>query len=107
MALPPPFASPRTSRRPVDGTGPGAPGWLPTRAGAGCRRRRWCQPPGPARCPAAEDCPGPRWMPERLVEKYQYPELASDIKDQILGLNAAKLFGVDPKAKRKAIKADK
>ena len=28
------------------------------------------------------------------------------IKDQILGLNAAKLFGVDEKAARKAIKAD-
>ena len=27
--------------------------------------------------------------------------------DQILGLNAAKLYGIDPKAKRQAIKADK
>ncbi len=29
------------------------------------------------------------------------------MKDQILGLNAAKLFGVDVKAMRQAIKADK
>jgi predicted TIM-barrel fold metal-dependent hydrolase len=46
-------------------------------------------------------------MPERLREKYQYPALTDAVKDQILGLNAAKLFGIDPKAKRKAIKADK
>ena len=41
------------------------------------------------------------------MKKYKYPELTDAIKDQILGLNAAKLFGIDPKAKRKAIKADK
>jgi hypothetical protein len=29
------------------------------------------------------------------------------MKDQILGLNAARLLGVDPKAARNAIKADK
>jgi predicted TIM-barrel fold metal-dependent hydrolase len=46
-------------------------------------------------------------MKEELTEKYKYPELTDAIKDQILGLNAAKLFGIDPKAKREAIKADK
>ena len=46
-------------------------------------------------------------MKPELMDKYKYPELTDAIKDQILGLNAAKLFGVDPKAKRKAIKADK
>jgi predicted TIM-barrel fold metal-dependent hydrolase len=46
-------------------------------------------------------------MKEELMEKYKYPELTDAIKDQILGLNAAKLFGIDPKAKREAIKADK
>jgi uncharacterized protein len=46
-------------------------------------------------------------MQDELMEKYKYPELTDAIKDQILGLNAAKLFGVDPKAKRQAIKADK
>jgi hypothetical protein len=43
---------------------------------------------------------------EELLEKYKYPELTDAIKDQILGLNAARLFGIDPKAKRQAIKAD-
>lgn len=42
-----------------------------------------------------------------LIEKYKYPLLTDAIKDQIFGLNAARLFGIDPKAKRQAIKADK
>jgi predicted TIM-barrel fold metal-dependent hydrolase len=46
-------------------------------------------------------------MQEALMKKYKYPELTDAVKDQILGLNAARLFGIDPKAKRKAIKADK
>ncbi|HKB36986.1 MAG TPA: amidohydrolase family protein [Gemmataceae bacterium] len=46
-------------------------------------------------------------MTPEMMEKYKYPELTDEVKDQILGLNAAKLFGVDPKAKRAAIKADK
>ncbi len=44
---------------------------------------------------------------DRLVEKYGYPQLTPEIKNQIFGLNAARLFGIDPKAKRKEIKADK
>jgi hypothetical protein len=47
-----------------------------------------------------------RMKPE-LIEKYKYPELTDEVKNQIFGLNAAKLFGIDPKAKRQAIKADK
>jgi hypothetical protein len=46
-------------------------------------------------------------MNEQLMERYKYPALTDAIKDQILGLNAAKLFGIDPVAKRKAIQADK
>ena len=46
-------------------------------------------------------------MKEELIKKYKYAELTDEVKNQILGLNAAKLFGVDPKAKRQAIKADK
>jgi predicted TIM-barrel fold metal-dependent hydrolase len=46
-------------------------------------------------------------MKEELMKKYKYPELTNEIKNQILGLNAAKLFGIDPQAKRQAIKADK
>jgi predicted TIM-barrel fold metal-dependent hydrolase len=42
-----------------------------------------------------------------LIEKFKYPQLTPEIKDQILGLNAAKLFGIDPKAARNAIKTDK
>ena len=37
---------------------------------------------------------------DELIEKYKYPELTDEVKDQIFGLNAAKLFGIDPKAKR-------
>jgi predicted TIM-barrel fold metal-dependent hydrolase len=46
-------------------------------------------------------------MKPELMEKYKYPELTDEVKNQIFGLNAAKLFGIDPKAKRQAIKADK
>jgi predicted TIM-barrel fold metal-dependent hydrolase len=46
-------------------------------------------------------------MPDELRKKHGYPELTDDIKNQILGLNAAKVFGIDVKAKRQAIKADK
>jgi hypothetical protein len=42
-----------------------------------------------------------------LLEKFKYPQLTPEVKDQILGLNAAKLFGIDPKAARNAIKTDK
>jgi predicted TIM-barrel fold metal-dependent hydrolase len=45
-------------------------------------------------------------MSEKLMKKYKYAQLTDKVKDQILGLNATKLFGIDPKAKRKAIKAD-
>ncbi len=46
-------------------------------------------------------------MKDELMEKYKYAELTDAVKDQVLGLNAAKLFGVDVAAKRNAIKADK
>jgi predicted TIM-barrel fold metal-dependent hydrolase len=46
-------------------------------------------------------------MKSELMEKYHYSELTDEIKNQIFGLNAAKLLGVDPKESRKAIKADK
>lgn len=46
-------------------------------------------------------------MKPEFMDKYKYPALTDEIKDQILGLNAAKLFGIDVKAKRQAIKADK
>jgi predicted TIM-barrel fold metal-dependent hydrolase len=46
-------------------------------------------------------------MKPELMEKYKYPELTDAVKEQIFGLNAARVFGVDPKASRQAIKADK
>jgi hypothetical protein len=46
-------------------------------------------------------------MTPELSDRYGYPELTPAIKNQILGLNAARVFGVDPNESRKAIKADK
>jgi uncharacterized protein len=46
-------------------------------------------------------------MKPELRDKYHYPELTDEIKNQILGLNAARLYGIDPTAKRQAIKADR
>lgn len=46
-------------------------------------------------------------MKPELMEKYKYADLTEEIKNQIFGLNAAKLFAIDPKAKRQSIKADK
>jgi hypothetical protein len=46
-------------------------------------------------------------MRQELIDKFKYPELTDTIKDQILGLNAARLFGIDPKARRQAIRADR
>lgn len=46
-------------------------------------------------------------MPEELMERYGYVQLTDAIKNQILGLNAARLFGVDVKAQRRAIRADR
>ncbi|HWG45369.1 MAG TPA: amidohydrolase family protein [Gemmataceae bacterium] len=46
-------------------------------------------------------------MDEALMKKHGYAELTDEVKDKILGLNAAKLLGIDVKAKRQAIKADK
>jgi predicted TIM-barrel fold metal-dependent hydrolase len=46
-------------------------------------------------------------MPDELMKKYGYSQLTDQIKDQIFGGNAARLFGIDIQAKRQAIKADK
>src|SRR5262249_44266323 len=42
-------------------------------------------------------------IPPELREKHGYPELTPAVKRKILGLNAAKLLGVDPSAKRYAV----
>ena len=34
-------------------------------------------------------------IPEQLRERYGYPELTSKVKEKILGLNAARVYGID------------
>lgn len=46
-------------------------------------------------------------MTDELMKKHKYAELTDKVKDKILGLNAAKVFGIDPKAEWKRIKTDK
>jgi len=46
-------------------------------------------------------------MKPELRDKFGYPELTDEIKNQIFGLNAARLFGIDVAARRQAIKADR
>ena len=41
-----------------------------------------------------------------LQERYGYPALTDEVKRKVLGLNAARLFGVDPAATRCALQAD-
>ena len=42
-----------------------------------------------------------------LIDKHGYPQLTDEIKNQIFGRSAARLFGFDPDVERKAIKTDK
>jgi uncharacterized protein len=44
---------------------------------------------------------------DELIERHGYPQLTPEVKDKILGLNAARVFGVNPKASLKALKKDK
>lgn len=57
----------------------------------------------------------PRWqieafrrftMPERLAKTFGYGPLSPEVKERILGLNAAPLFGVDPNAALNRVPAD-
>lgn len=45
-------------------------------------------------------------MPEEMCEKFGYRKLTKQDKAKIFGLNAAKLYNVDVKAKRKTLPAD-
>ena len=45
-------------------------------------------------------------MPDRLREEFGYPEVTEEIKAKILGLNAAKLYGVDPDEARCVVPGD-
>lgn len=42
----------------------------------------------------------------QLQEQFGYPALTDDIKRKVFGLNAARLFGIDPAAKRCALASD-
>jgi hypothetical protein len=43
---------------------------------------------------------------EEFQQRFGYPALTDEIKRKILGLNAARLFGLDPQATRCALRAD-
>jgi hypothetical protein len=45
-------------------------------------------------------------IPADLRKKYGYPELTQEAKRKILGLNSAKLYGVDPRQKFNPVPAD-
>ena len=45
-------------------------------------------------------------IPEPMIERHRYQMLTVQIKERIFGLNAAKLFGIDPAAKRHALPHD-
>jgi predicted TIM-barrel fold metal-dependent hydrolase len=46
-------------------------------------------------------------MTDELMNKFKYPQLTDAIKNQIFGTNAARVFNVDVKAQRNAIRADR
>src|SRR2546425_6089133 len=45
--------------------------------------------------------------PAPMRERYAFPPLTRKAKRRILGLNAARLYGVDPRARRCTIAADR
>jgi hypothetical protein len=45
-------------------------------------------------------------MPEPLMKRFGYGALTPAVKDQILGLNAAGVYGIDPSAHRNPVPPD-
>lgn len=45
-------------------------------------------------------------IPDELVERHRYQPLTRRVKEQIFGLNAARIFGLDVKAKRQELPRD-
>jgi uncharacterized protein len=45
-------------------------------------------------------------MPESLMKQFGYAPLTAEVKAKIFGLNAARLYGIDPQAKRNPVPAD-
>src|SRR5206468_1093624 len=46
-------------------------------------------------------------IPDALVEQYGYPQITDDIRAKIFGLNAAKVFGIDPAVRKCAIDGER
>ncbi len=46
-------------------------------------------------------------IPPSMQEQFGYPPLTKRTKRRILGLNAARLYGIDPRARRRAIASDR
>ena len=45
-------------------------------------------------------------MPESLMQRFGYAPLTAEVKAKIFGLNGARLYGIDPQAKRNPVPAD-
>ncbi len=45
-------------------------------------------------------------IPDQLIEAHRYQSLTRQVKEQVFGLNAARIFGVDVKAKRHEVSKD-
>jgi predicted TIM-barrel fold metal-dependent hydrolase len=45
-------------------------------------------------------------IPDEMIERHRYQVLTRQIKEQIFGLNAARVFQIDPQAKRHALPQD-
>jgi hypothetical protein len=45
-------------------------------------------------------------MPESLMKQFGYAPLTREVKAKIFGLNAARVYGIDPKAKRNPVPGD-
>ena len=45
-------------------------------------------------------------IPDQMIEKNKYKQLTPEVKNMILGENAARLFNIDIKAARKSIEND-
>jgi hypothetical protein len=45
-------------------------------------------------------------MPESLMKRFGYKPLSTEVKRKILGLNAARVYGVDPEARRNPLPND-
>ncbi|MGH7181531.1 MAG: amidohydrolase family protein [Nitrospiraceae bacterium] len=45
-------------------------------------------------------------IPDQLIDRHRYQALTRQVKEQIFGLNAARIFGIDVKAKRHEVPKD-